>query len=265
MPKPLVSDELWNRIEPLIPKHQPSPLGGRPTVEDRQALTGIIFVLKTGIPWEDLPLEMGCGSGMTCWRRLRDWQAAGVWDKLHQVLLAELRSIDKIDWSRAIVDSSSVRAVGGGEKTGPNPTDRRKLGSKHHVVTDGQGVPLQVELSGANAHDVTHLLSLVTRIPPVRGKPGAPRSRPDAVYGDRAYDSQPHRTLLGWLGIAPFLARRGTEHGSGLGTIRWVVERTLSWFHQFRRLRTRWDRRADIHDGFMGCAKDLICLNFLTA
>jgi len=154
MAKPLVSDALWKRIEPLIPKHEPSPLGGRPIVEARAALTGILFVLRTGIPWEDLPMEMGCGSGMTCWRRLRDWHAAGVWDRLHEVLLAELRSADKIDWSRAIVDSSSVRAVGGGEKTGPNPTDRRKLGSKHHVVTDGQGVPLQAELSGANSHDV---------------------------------------------------------------------------------------------------------------
>jgi transposase len=224
----LVSDALWLRIEPLIPKHVPSPLGGRPPVDDRQALTGILFVLKTGIPWEDLPQEMGCGCGMTCWRRLRDWHAAGVWEKLHRVLLVELRRADKIDWSRAVVDSSSVRAVGGGEKTGPNPTDRRKLGSKHHVITDGQGVPLQAELSGANTHDLKHLLSLVTNIPAVRGKPGSPRSRPEAVYGDRAYDSQPHRELLRWLGLEPFLARRCTEHGTGLGTIRWVVERTLS-------------------------------------
>src|SRR5436189_459797 len=263
MSKPLVSDELWTRIEPLLPKHPPHPLGGRPWVDDRQALTGILFVLKTGIPWEDLPQELGC-CGMTCWRRLRDWQAAGVWDRLHQTLLAELRSDDKIDWSRAAADSSSVRAVGGGEKTGPNPTDRRKPGSKHHVVTDGNGVPLQAELSGANSPDVKHLLPLVVNIPPVRGKPGHPRSRPDALYADRAYDSQLHRDLLCWLGIKPFIARRGTEHGSGLGTIRWVVERTLSWFHQFRRLRTRWDRRADIHEGFLACAKNLICMNFLT-
>src|SRR5436190_21520234 len=115
MAKPLVSDELWARIEPLIPKREPpGENGGRPPIDDRAALTGILFVLKTGIPWEYLPQEMNCGCGMTCWRRLRDWQQAGVWDKLHQLMLAELRAADKIDWSRAAVDSSSVRAVGGG-------------------------------------------------------------------------------------------------------------------------------------------------------
>ena len=115
MAKPLVTDELWARIEPLIPKHQaPTERIGRPPVDDRAALTGIVFVLKTGIPWEDLPCEMDCGCGMTCWRRLRDWQEAGVWDRLHEVLLAELNGADKIDWTRAAVDSGSVRAVGGG-------------------------------------------------------------------------------------------------------------------------------------------------------
>src|SRR5207249_2012753 len=91
MSKPLVSDELWARVKPLIPKHHaPTEKGGRPPIDDRAALTGILFVLKTGIPWEDLPCEMECGCGMTCWRRLRDWQAAGVWNRLHEVLLAEL-------------------------------------------------------------------------------------------------------------------------------------------------------------------------------
>jgi transposase len=264
MCKPLVNDELWTRIKPLIPKHtSPTEKGGRPPIDDRAALTGILFVLKTGIPWEDLPCEMGCGCGMTCWRRLRDWQAAGVWDRLHEVLLAELNEADKIDWSRAIVDSSSVRAVGAGEETGPNPTDRRKPGSKHHVVTDGHGVPLQVEVSAANTADITELIPLLVNIPPVRGKPGHPRSRPDEVYADRAYDCEPARQLLGWLGIKPYLAKRRTNHGSGLGVYRWVVERTISWLHTFRRLRVRFDRRADIHQGFLKLAASLICFNVL--
>jgi transposase len=116
MAKPLVTDDLWALIEPLIPQHVPSPKGGAPPIPDRAALTGILFVLKTGIPWEYLPQEMGCGCGMTCWRRLRDWQQAGVWDRLHRVLLAKLRGADGIDWSRAVVDSASVRAVGGAKK-----------------------------------------------------------------------------------------------------------------------------------------------------
>lgn len=94
---------------------------GRRPVDDRAALTGILFVLKTGIPWEDLPQEMGCGCGMTCWRRLRDWQAAGVWEKIHRALLDRLRAADRIDWSRAVVDSASLRAVGGGEKNRAKP------------------------------------------------------------------------------------------------------------------------------------------------
>jgi transposase len=116
MAKPLVPDALWVRIEPLIPPARPKPRGGRPPVDDRAALAGILFVLRTGIGWEYLPREMGCGSGMTCWRRLRDWQLAGVWDRLHRVLLDELGRADKIDWSRASLDASSVRAKGGAKR-----------------------------------------------------------------------------------------------------------------------------------------------------
>ena len=110
MPRKLVSDELWSQIEPLLPKHKPRPKGGRPRIPDRAALTGIVFVLKTGIPWEDLPQEMGCGSGMTCWRRLRDWQEAGVWESLHHVILQNLHDTKKIDWSRACIDGSVIQA-----------------------------------------------------------------------------------------------------------------------------------------------------------
>jgi transposase len=116
MAKPLVPDALWVRIEPLIPPARPKPRGGRPPVDDRAALAGILFVLRTGIGWEYLPREMGCGSGMTCWRRLRDWQVAGVWDRLHRALLDELGRADKIDWSRVSLDASSVRAKGGARR-----------------------------------------------------------------------------------------------------------------------------------------------------
>lgn len=262
MTRPLVSDELWKRIKPLLPPHKSRYWGGRPPIDDRVCLTGIVFVLKTGIPWEDLPQEMGC-SGMTCWRRLRDWQQAGVWDRLHEMLLSELNRSDRIDWSRAAVDSGSVRAVGGGEKTGPNPTDRGKPGSKHHLLVDGGGVPLEVETSAANVPDVNRLLPLVVNVPAVRGKPGRPRSRPDRLYADRGYDAEAARELLRWLGIEPCLAKRNTEHGSGLGKYRYVVERTISWFRGFRRLRVRYDRRECTHNGFLKCAACLICLAIL--
>ena len=121
MAKPLVDDELWELIQPLLPPPKPRRwrYPRRKPLPDRQALTGILFVLKSGIPWEMLPQEMGCGSGMSCWRRLRDWQEAGVWPKLHELLLAKLRQRDHIDWSRAVVDSATVRAVGDEEKNRP--------------------------------------------------------------------------------------------------------------------------------------------------
>ncbi len=151
----------------------------------------------------------------------------------------------------------------GGESTGPNPTDRAKAGSKHHVVTDAQGIPLAVTLTGANANDVTQLLPVMDAIPPVRGKRGRPRRRPDQVYADRGYDSQPHRNALRERSIEPRIARRNTEHGSGLGVYRWVVERTLSWLHQFRRLRIRFERRACIHQAFLSIGCALICWRWL--
>ena len=118
MAKPLLTDELWKRIEPHLPPEPPKPKGGRPRVPDRACLTGILFVLKTGTPWEYLPREMGCGSGMTCWRRLRDWQAAGLWRTIWRELLNELGLADAIDWSTSAMDSCSVRALFGGPRRG---------------------------------------------------------------------------------------------------------------------------------------------------
>jgi len=106
----LVTDDLWKAIEPLLPEEPPKPKGGRPRVPDRAVLGGIVFVLRTGCPWRLLPKELGCGSGVTCWRRLRDWQAAGVWQGPHERLLNWLGDEAAIDWSRASLDSASVRA-----------------------------------------------------------------------------------------------------------------------------------------------------------
>ena len=145
-------------VQPLLPAPKPRRFRypGRKRVDDRKALTGILFVLKSGIPWEMLPQEMDCGSGMTCWRRLQEWQAAGVWPRLHETPLSRLQGAHGLDWSRACVDSGLVRAVGDGEKNGPNPTDRGKPGSKHHLLTDANGTPLSAILTGANRHDATH-------------------------------------------------------------------------------------------------------------
>ena len=118
-----VSKELWQKLQPLIPPFVPSSKGGPRTraVSDKAAFEGIIFVLRTGIPWEDLPQSMGYGSGMTCWRRLREWQAAGVWQQLHLAMLQHLREYDQIDWGRASIDGSSVPSPRGARKQAPIP------------------------------------------------------------------------------------------------------------------------------------------------
>src|ERR1700737_4634079 len=182
MAKELLPDALRAQIAPLLPPEPPKPKGGRPRVSDRAALTGILFVLKTGIPWEYLPAEMGCGSGMTCWRRLRDWYQAGVWRRLrdwyqagvwrrlHQVLLEELAQADRIDWDRAALDSAAVPAPGGGPETGKNPTDRGKQGTKRHLVVDAHGIPLAVLVSAANVHDSKMMLATVDAISPTTAK-----------------------------------------------------------------------------------------------
>jgi transposase len=134
MARPLVSDELWSLVSPLlppVPQKGKGTLGGRPRLDDRKCLTGILFILKTGIPWEDLPQEMGCGSGMTCWRRLEEWMEAGVWQRLHLLLLNHLQAAHKIDWSRACLDSCSVASP----HAKKGKTTPRKITRKRQVLT----------------------------------------------------------------------------------------------------------------------------------
>jgi len=194
----ILPDQLWQRLEPLLPKPKRRNIqhAGRKPIDPRKVMTGIIFVLQTGIPWKALPATSDFPSGHTCRRRLLDWQRRGVWKRLWQSLLAELQSEGQLDWQRGVVDSSRVRAGHGGEKTGKNPVDRRKLGSKHHLLVEGQGVPLAMSLTGANRHDITQLMILVESIPKVQGKRGRRRQKPVKLQGDRASDSEPHRRAL---------------------------------------------------------------------
>jgi transposase len=172
MSKPQVSDKLWAIIAPLLHAERPKPKGGRPRIPDRATLTGILFVLKSGTPWEMLPQELGCGNWMTCWCRLRDWQQAGVWRRLHHVLLQQLQTAGRIDRERASLDSASVPAPGAGQ-TGKDPTNRGKLGTKRHVVEDRHGLPLALTISGANVHDSKLLEETVDAFPALRFPPPA--------------------------------------------------------------------------------------------
>src|SRR5918998_5325528 len=130
MAKPLVPDGLWMLIEPLLPPQRPKPKGGRPPVPNRAVLTGILFILRSATPWERLPAEMGCGSGMTCWRRLRDWQRAGVWDRLQRVLLDRLGRRNAIDFGRAALDSAAIASKRGARRQAQiRPTGARQARS----------------------------------------------------------------------------------------------------------------------------------------
>ncbi|MFC9738401.1 IS5 family transposase [Streptomyces noursei] len=255
-----VDDGLWERIERLLPViERRFRYPGRRRLDDRRVLCGILFVLDTGIPWRYLPQELGFGSGMTRWRRLREWNEVGVWQRLHELLLAELRAVGVPDLSRASVDSSHLRAMKGGGATGPSPVDRGKTGSKHHVIVEAHGIPLAVALTGGNRNDVTQLIPLVRAVPPIRGKRGQPLRRPKHLYADRGYDHESYRDQVRRFEITPHIARRGTEHGSGLGVHRCVVEGAIALLHWFRRLRIGWEIRDDIHQAFvtLGCA--VIC------
>lgn len=246
----------------LPPEQPPGPWGGRPRIRHRVAIRVIWFVLTSGCRWEDVPPELGC-SGRTAHRRLRDWEEAGIWDRVHADLLRLLRQADKLDPDLVVVDSVMVRAFGGGEQTGPNPVDRRKPGTKHTLLVDRHGIPLAIRTAGANASDHRQIIPLVLDYPKVGGQPGRPKERPDVLVADRGYDSDATRRLLSWLGIEPRIAKRKTAHGSGLGRIRWVVERTISWLKGLRRMRVRYDRLAVIQDAWTTLSASVICFRLL--
>ncbi|WP_405969099.1 IS5 family transposase [Streptomyces sp. NBC_00988] len=261
----LVPDDLWERIVPLLPPRRSRRYRnpGRLPVPDRVALAGIVYVLRKGVAWRDVPAQVvGC-SGVTSWRRLRDWTEAGVWPRLHNALLGELRAWGLLAMDDTAIDGSHVRALKEGDHVGPSPVDRARPGSKRHVIVDQHGTPLAVSVTGGNRHDVTQLIPLLEAIPRIRGLRGRPRNRPKRLYADRGYDFDKYRRLLWARGIKPVIARRGVAHGSGLGRTRWVVERTFAWLHQFKRLRIRYERRADLHQGLLELACGIICLRRL--
>lgn len=253
----LLTDELWDAIRQYIPASVLSSKGGRPRVPDHDCLRGILFVLREGIRWQSLPTEMGCGSGSTCWRRFRDWTKAGLWEKVHAYLVALLGEQGALNLHRAVVDSCSLRALHGGEHTGPNPTDRAKNGVKRHLITDGNGLPLVVQTGPANRRDEQWLPCLLWWLWVLIRAAG--QRLPQVFQADRGYGFAWSIALVLAWGMRSQVAERGSPHGSGLGRTRYVVERTHSWFMRFRRLIVCYERTEAHFQGLYQLAACVIC------
>ena len=255
MAAPLVPDNLWAAVSPLLPLEPARPKGGRPRVPDRAALAGIIFVLRTGIQWREVPAEMGC-SGKTCWRRLVEWHGAGVWTAPHRVLLERLRGADRLDWRRWTA-LPCARQGGRGDRAQPDgprqaghqaPPRRGRRGHAARPDTEPGQLPRRQD-AGPDAG----------RRSPGRGRRGRPRRRPDKLHADKGYDHRRCRRECRDRGIVPRIARRGIDSGERLGRHRWKVERTVAWLAQFRRLAIRHGRRADVHLALTTLACAIVC------
>ncbi|MGW1705466.1 IS5 family transposase [Streptomyces sp. NPDC002206] len=196
-----------------------------------ECCAGSCSCLYTGIPWRHLPPEFGFGSGFTCRRRLRDWHETGVWQRLSRtaaVRVARSRDARLLPRCRRLLACARDERRAGHRSV---PADRGMTGSKHLLIVEAHGIPLAVTLTGGNRNDVTELIPLIQAVPPIRGKRGQPLRRPRRIYADRGYDHDVYRDRVRRLKINPVIARRGTEHVSGLGVHHWVVEGAIALVH----------------------------------
>ncbi|WP_181007367.1 IS5 family transposase [Streptomyces sp. SM1] len=257
--KRLVPDELWRLVAPLLPSFAARPQGGGTAPRDQRAVfTAVVYVLTSGCAWRHLPPTFGTSSA-TAHRRFTIWTEVGLWRRLHRAVLDELGVRGELDWTSAIVDAASILAKKGGSPTGPNPVDRGKKGSKLHVLSDAQGIPLAVAVSGANMHDSLALKPLILGIPAVRSRRGPRRRRPVKLRADKAYFSAEHLIWLRERGLVARIARPGIESGERLGRHRWKIERSIAWLFGYHRLTIRYERKGSHFLAFLGLAAALTC------
>jgi transposase len=254
-------EKFYELARPMLPPEKKiGPKGGRPPTGHHVVLKVLWFVLVTGCRWEDVPQEMGC-CGETARTRLQAWEMAGIWGQLHHLLLTMLNHEKELHLETAIVDTTQVRAFGGGDSTGPSPVDRRKKGTKYTLLVDRDGVPLAIRAVPANRSDQLEIVPAVLAFPKVGGKPGRPLTHPKKLYADAGFDCEATRVLLRWLGIEPHIRHRNDDHGSHLGRVRWVVERTISWIKGLRRMRVRYDRSQASIDAWTSISAAVVCLH----
>ncbi|ATB32309.1 transposase [Melittangium boletus DSM 14713] len=226
-------DELWAKMQPLLPPRPPHPLGcHNPRVPDRQAMDAILLVLRTALPWDALKATDICHPS-SAYRRFREWLAAGVFREFWRQGLHAYAALVGIDLEWLALDGAMAKAPLGGEKTGPNPTDRGKKGSKKSLLTDGRGAPLGLRVAGANVNDHKLMHSTLQSLPVER--PSPTEHAPQGLCLDKGYDYDRVRALAVQYGFTLHLRRRGEPDQpleSGKKARRWVVERTHGWLQQ---------------------------------
>ena len=261
-----ISNQHWAVLEPLLPQQKLGP--GRKQLDNRKVLNGILYVLKTGCAWADVPRPYG--SSTTCWRRLKTWSADGTWERIWRTLLSQLEADQKIDWRRAFLDGTFVPALKGGTLIGKGV---RGKGSKVMAVVDGQGLPLGLYLDQAAPHEIRFAAATLAtlRVPQRRGRP---RTRPQELVADKAYDSAAFRHALRQRGIKPTIptyTRRARKHPKRGRPIRvgasyahrWKVERCFAWMDNYRRLIVRYDRTFTHYAAFCYLAFTLWCIKLI--
>ncbi len=258
-------DPLWVKIAPILPPDKPHGTVGRPAIPNRQALNGMLYVLRTGCQWKSLKKEW-FGASSSIHDRYQAWRAAGLFARIFQVMLEYYDHIKRIQWRWQAIDSKLVPAPLGGEKTGRNPTDRGKLGSKRHILVDARGAPLAIVISPANAHDKTCVLEVLDAVSVPRPQR---KYRVHHLCADKGYDYVDIRQAIYERRYHVHIKARGLQveelpiqkrHPAR----RWVVERTLSWQNDFRSLRTRWSKKADNWLAFVQLASALVLWRMAT-
>ena len=247
-----LSDEMWERIEPLLPAERPHPKGGRPWKPARQMADGIFYVLRTGCQWKALPRSLGAAS--TVHERFQAWVEAGVFGRLWASGLLEYDERVGIDWEWQAMDGAMTKAPLGGESTGRNPTDRGKGGVKRSLLTEGRGVPVGLSVDGANRHDMKLVDRTLASIPVERPTPTP--EEPQHLSLDKGYDYAAVRETVAAYGYTAHIRTRGEEATAkreipGYRARRWIVERTHSWMNRFRRLLIRWEKKVDRYLAFL--------------
>lgn len=254
-PEFLPPEPLWECAKKIIPPWPEKPNGGRPPMPDKKAFDAIFYISRTGIQWNALPRCLGAAS--TVHDRFQKWCVEGVFQNLWRAGLLKYDELKSLDWQWQTLDGAMTKAPLGQEKTGPNPTDRAKSGTKRHLLTEGNGIPTALVVTGAQRHDKTQVRNVLERI--IVERPQPTQRKPQHLAADRGYDYPDVRELLAAYGYTAHIKSRGEEIKAkenipGYRARRWVNERTHSWMNRFRRILTRWEKKSDNYEAILHLA-----------